>query len=91
MERLDQVGDILISSDYTPLIDSIWKANKENAEECARQSLKAFPLPPIMKNLEIMSNNQYSKLLADTQKRGFYLGALAMAFLMAEMNTSNKQ
>ena len=65
--------------DYAALVDAIWKANGKNAEECARQSIKAFPLPPIIAKLEIMNDNQFAKLLADTQKRSFYLGALAMA------------
>ncbi len=65
--------------DYAVLIEAIWQANSKNVEDCARQSLKAFPLPPIMANLEILNDHQFSKLLADTQKRSFYLGALAMA------------
>ncbi len=65
--------------DYAALIDAIWKANAKNIKECAEQSITAFPLPPIMAKLEIMNDHQFSKLLADNQKRSFYLGALAMA------------
>ncbi len=66
-------------TDLAAHIEAIWKANAKNVAECAKQSIAAFPPPPIMANLEIMSNNQFSKLLADTQKRAFFLGAIAMA------------
>jgi len=60
------------------LCDAIWKANSNTAQRVAQASMKEFPLPPIMANLEIMSDKQFSKLLADIQKRSFYHGAVAM-------------
>jgi hypothetical protein len=71
-------------TDYASAIEAIWRANAKNAADVAKQSLQAFPLPPIMANLEIMSHGQFSKLLADVQKRSFYLGAMAMATAMEE-------
>jgi hypothetical protein len=59
------------------MCDALWEANKSNQGKVAEVSFKAYPLPPIMANLNIMSDNQFSKLLADVQKRSFYFGALA--------------
>jgi hypothetical protein len=81
----------LTPKQYSELIESIWKANEQNSQKVAKESMGRFPQPPIMKNLEIMSGNQFSKLLADLQKRSFFHGALAMALALDEANMVQKQ
>lgn len=68
--------------DLSDMVEAIWKANTKSLADAAEQSAKAFPQPPIMANLEVMSGNQFSKLLADVQKRSFFLGAITMAHLL---------
>lgn len=77
--------------EYSAFIDSIWKANSKNIDDVAKQSLAAFPPPPIFASLEQMSGQQFSKLLADTQKRSFYLGALAATVALEKSAQAVKQ
>lgn len=82
------------SSEYdvcASAVAAVWKANEENLKDCIKQSMDAFPQPPIMANLEILSNHQFSKLLADVQRRSFYLGAIAMIAAFDEAEKAVKQ
>ena len=79
------MSDNVTPDQYTKMCDALWEANKANQNRVAEASIKAYPLPPIMDNLNVMSDNQFSKLLADVQKRSFYFGALAALTSMSQI------